>query len=212
MSAITTVNMFQQYFVHDRTSEPAANQSSERGRFNITSPQIALLSQPRPVSLKMTKQRPRLPESSSWGRFSSSALAKVESRKVGHNEPCQTCKVRRRAKARVPLGAWWAESPWLLKRLPWQRRSRSTQWDQGNIGQAGYYQHCRVASQAPLIIWWWMALIGALWLLHNPSFAFPRLHSARAPCWVFKIISDRFGFWLLKRITRLNLTANVTIV
>lgn len=56
MSAITTVNISQQYFIHGPTSEPAANQNSERGRFNITSAQIALLSQPRPVSLKMTKQ------------------------------------------------------------------------------------------------------------------------------------------------------------
>lgn len=147
---------FPEIFPHV-SSEPA-----DWGQFHLISPQIALLSRPRPVSQKMTNQHPRLSGRSGWGRVPPPPLARVESRKVGHNEACQTREVRRGGKARVPLGAWEAESPWPLKRLPWQWRSRSTQWDQGNIGQVGYYQYCTEASSAPLIIWWWMALIGAL--------------------------------------------------
>lgn len=71
-------------------------------------------------------QHPGLSEWSSWERFFF-FLSKLKPRKVGAImrvvKPARWgAEYSRRAgaNARVPLGAWWAGSPWPLKRLPWQ--------------------------------------------------------------------------------------------
>lgn len=127
-------------------------------------PHIHRLSRARPVSRRMTNTTPgavrmiKLREVFFFFFFSS----KVKPRKVG--AIMRVVKpVRWSAgsggKARVPLGAWWAASPWPLKRLPWHCKEQRVD---EQIGQVAHYQCCRGASKASLIIWWWITLIGPL--------------------------------------------------